>query len=157
MTTCDNRFVGWRKAGVWDRFLAAVSAAFQGKIVMIDFTCSAFTSSVLRGKWGGENAARDVAGVTSRANPLADADGRPIALRLTGYQVHDSQEAQSMLEAVPEGATQRTRQQHHPRNCRRKERVGQHPIPPTAGNGSPSRIGFIGRATWSNASDKSRS
>ena len=35
-TTCYNRFVRWRKAGVWDRLLASVSAAFNGKLVMID-------------------------------------------------------------------------------------------------------------------------
>ena len=38
-TTCYNRFVRWRKAGVWDRLLAAVSAVFEGEIVMIDSTC----------------------------------------------------------------------------------------------------------------------
>ena len=38
-TTCYNRSVRWRKAGVWDRLLAAVSAAFKGEIVMIDSTC----------------------------------------------------------------------------------------------------------------------
>jgi transposase len=38
-TTCYNRFVRWRKAGVWDRLLSAVSAAFEGEIVMIDSTC----------------------------------------------------------------------------------------------------------------------
>lgn len=38
-TTCYNRFVRWRKAGVWDRLLAAVSAAYDGDIVMIDSTC----------------------------------------------------------------------------------------------------------------------
>lgn len=38
-TTCYNRLVRWRKAGVWDRLLAAVSAAFEGEIVMIDSTC----------------------------------------------------------------------------------------------------------------------
>lgn len=38
-TTCYNRFVRWRKAGVWDQLLSAVSAAFEGEIVMIDSTC----------------------------------------------------------------------------------------------------------------------
>lgn len=38
-TTCYNRFVRGRKAGVWDRLLAAVSTAFEGEIVMIDSTC----------------------------------------------------------------------------------------------------------------------
>ena len=35
-TTCDNRFVRWRKAGLWDRLLEAVSKAYDGDIVMID-------------------------------------------------------------------------------------------------------------------------
>jgi transposase len=38
-TTCYNRFVRWRKAGVRDRLLSAVSAAFEGEIMMIASTC----------------------------------------------------------------------------------------------------------------------
>ncbi|AIJ99394.1 hypothetical protein DO76_1051 [Brucella suis] len=38
-TACYNRFVRWRKAGVWDRLLEAVSKAYDGDIVMIDSTC----------------------------------------------------------------------------------------------------------------------
>ncbi len=34
-TTCVNRFNRWRKAGVWDRLLAAVSKAYDGDIQMI--------------------------------------------------------------------------------------------------------------------------
>jgi transposase len=35
-TTCGNRFRRWRKAGVWDRLLEAVSQAYEGDIQMID-------------------------------------------------------------------------------------------------------------------------
>ena len=35
-TTCVNRFNRWRKAGVWDRLLQAVSKAYDGEIQMID-------------------------------------------------------------------------------------------------------------------------
>jgi transposase len=35
-TTCYNRFVRWRKAGIWDRLLEAVSEAYNGRIQMID-------------------------------------------------------------------------------------------------------------------------
>jgi putative transposase len=35
-TTCVNRFNRWRKAGVWDRILTAVSKAYDGDIQMID-------------------------------------------------------------------------------------------------------------------------
>ena len=37
-TTCYNRFVRWRKAGVWDRIMAAVSQAYDGEMQMIDST-----------------------------------------------------------------------------------------------------------------------
>ena len=37
-TTCYNRFVGWRKAGVWDRMMDAITAAHDGDIQMIDST-----------------------------------------------------------------------------------------------------------------------
>jgi len=30
-TTCYNRFVRWRKAGVWDRMMDAIAAAHDGK------------------------------------------------------------------------------------------------------------------------------
>jgi transposase len=38
-TTLYNRFVRWRVAGVWDKLLEAVSAAYDGDIVMIDSSC----------------------------------------------------------------------------------------------------------------------
>jgi len=37
-TTCDNRFVRWRKAGVWDRLMDAITAVHDGEIQMIDST-----------------------------------------------------------------------------------------------------------------------
>ena len=37
-TTCYNRFSRWRKAGVWDRLMDAISAAHDGQIQMIDST-----------------------------------------------------------------------------------------------------------------------
>jgi len=35
-TTCVNRFNRWRKAGVRDRLLQAVSEAYDGDVQMID-------------------------------------------------------------------------------------------------------------------------
>ena len=37
-TTCYNRFVRWRKAGVWERLMDAISDAHEGDIQMIDST-----------------------------------------------------------------------------------------------------------------------
>ena len=70
-TTCYNRFVRWRKAGVWDRLLAAVSAAFAGEIVMIDSTCVRVHQHGATGKKGGaEIAAWDVPEAASRARSM---------------------------------------------------------------------------------------
>ena len=35
-TTCYNRFVRWRKLGVWDRIFDAVSATYDGDLQMVD-------------------------------------------------------------------------------------------------------------------------
>lgn len=35
-TTCYNRFVRWRKQGVWDRVFAAITAAYDGDLQSID-------------------------------------------------------------------------------------------------------------------------
>jgi transposase len=79
-TTCYNRFVRWRKAGIWDRLLEAVSEAYNGKIQMID-------SSVVRvhqhaangGKKGGSAVAWDVpaAGLRPRSTRSSTATGSP--------------------------------------------------------------------------------
>ncbi|TGV44311.1 IS5 family transposase, partial [Mesorhizobium sp. M2D.F.Ca.ET.160.01.1.1] len=34
-TTCYNRFVRWRKAGVWDRLMDAIAKAHDGTVQMI--------------------------------------------------------------------------------------------------------------------------
>ena len=35
-TTCYNRFVGWRRAGVWGRIIDALAAAHDAAVPMID-------------------------------------------------------------------------------------------------------------------------
>lgn len=56
-TTCYNRFVRWRKAGVWDRLLDAVSEAYDGDIVMIDSSCVRVHQHAATGKKGKETMA----------------------------------------------------------------------------------------------------
>lgn len=46
---------------------------------------------------------RSRGGLTSKIHALVDADGRPVAP--DGGQVHDSQEAEALLDVMPEGAT----------------------------------------------------
>ena len=49
---------------------------------------------------------RSRGGLTSKIHALVDAEGRPVVLRLTAGQVHDSLEAEALLEGVMnEGST----------------------------------------------------
>jgi transposase len=63
-TTCYNRFVRWRAAGVWDLILKAVSQAYNGKIQMID-------SSVVRVHQHAANGEKKVAEAVAWAVPAA--------------------------------------------------------------------------------------
>jgi transposase len=63
-TTCYNRFVRWRKAGIWDKLLAAVSQAYNGKVQMID-------SSAVRVHQHAANGEKKVAEVVAWAVPAA--------------------------------------------------------------------------------------
>lgn len=63
-TTCYNRFVRWRAAGVWDKILDAVSQAYNGKIQMID-------SSIVRVHQHAANGEKKVAAVVAWDAPAA--------------------------------------------------------------------------------------
>src|SRR5262245_46137198 len=63
-TTCYNRFVRWRKAGIWDKLLAAVSEAYNGQLQMID-------SSVVRVHQHAANGEKKAAEVVAWAVPAA--------------------------------------------------------------------------------------
>jgi len=52
--TCYNRFVRWRKAGVWDRILHAVSEAYDGDVQMIDSSSICVHQHGANGKKGGD-------------------------------------------------------------------------------------------------------
>ncbi len=71
-TTCYNRFVRWRKAGVWDRILADISKTFDGDIMMIDSSCVRVHQHGATAKRGGLTMAAwdvPVAGLRPRSMP----------------------------------------------------------------------------------------
>lgn len=107
-TTCYNRFVRWRKAGVWDRLLEAVSEAYDGDIVVIDSTCVRVHQHTATGKKGDLNdggMGRSRSGLTSEIHALVDVDGRPVTLRPTGGQVAGRTEAEALIDDLGEGDT----------------------------------------------------
>ena len=103
-TTCVNRFNRWRRAGVWDRLLDAVSKAYDGDIQMID-SSSIPSAWRKRPKKDGRSRCmgRSRGGLTTKIHALVDAEGLPIALKLSEGQAHDGRSAREMLDKLGEG------------------------------------------------------
>ncbi len=98
-TTCYNRFVRWRKAGVWDRLMDAISAAHDGDIQMIDSTSVRAHQQLRRQKGGADHClGRSRGGLTTKIHVVVDAQGLPIRLGLTAGHTHDGQIADTLLD-----------------------------------------------------------
>src|SRR5215208_3029350 len=83
-TTCYNRFVRWRRAGVWSRIINALAGAHDAAIQMID-------TSVVRVHQHGacitrnqrQSMGRSRGGLTSKIHAVVDSNGLPVRLALT--------------------------------------------------------------------------
>jgi len=80
-TTCYNRFVRWRKAGVWDRMMDAITAAHHGDIQMIDSTSVRAHQQAATAKKGGADAdhclGRSRGGHTTKIHAVVDCARAP--------------------------------------------------------------------------------
>ena len=90
-TTCYNRFVRWRRAGVWDRIMEALAAAHDTAVQMID-------TSIVRVHQHGaciagnreQQMGRSRGGLTSKLHAVVDANGLPVRLGLSPGEAHDN-------------------------------------------------------------------
>ena len=98
-TTCYNRFARWRKAGVWDRLMDAITAAHDGDIQMIDSTSVRAHQQSATAKRGSADhcLGRSRGGLTTNIHVVVDARGLPIRLGLTAGQTHHGQIADTLL------------------------------------------------------------
>jgi len=83
-TTCYNRFVRWRRAGVWSRIMDALAAPHDAAVQMIDTSivrvhqhaaCIACNKRQSMGRSRG--------GLTSKIHAVVDRSGLPVRLALT--------------------------------------------------------------------------
>jgi transposase len=90
-TTCYNRFVRWRRAGVWDRIMEALAASHDAAVQMID-------TSIVRVHQHGaciagnreQHMGRSRGGLTSKVHAVVDANGLPVRLDLSPGEAHDN-------------------------------------------------------------------
>ena len=97
-TTIYNRFNRWRKAGVWDHLMDAITRAHEGNVQMID-THRPCSSTRCDSKKGGRDRClgRSRGGLTTKIHALVDRQGRPIRLKLTAGETSDIAMAPMML------------------------------------------------------------
>ncbi len=100
-TTCYNRFVRWRRAGVWDRIMDALAAGHDAAVQMID-------TSVVRVHQHGacvadnnhQDMGRSRGGLTSKIHAVVDTRGLPVHLALTPGEAHDNRLCSVLLSAL---------------------------------------------------------
>ena len=104
-TTCYNRFVRWRRAGVWGEIMNALAVAHDAAVQMID-------TSIVRVHQHGacitrnrrQSMGRSRGGLTSKIHAVVDTNGLPVRLALTAGEAHDNRLAGSLLSRLKSGS-----------------------------------------------------
>jgi transposase len=104
-TTCYNRFVRWRLAGVWRGIMNALAGAHDSAVQMID-------TSIVRVHQHGaciarnrrQSMGRSRGGLTSKIHAVVDSNGLPVRLALTTGEAHDNRLARSLLSRLKAGS-----------------------------------------------------
>jgi transposase len=103
-TTCYNRFNRWRKAGIWDTILDAISHVREAAVQMLATTIVRVHQHAACIKPDERNCTgRSRGGLTTKIHAVVDARGLPIHLGLSAGQDHDSRLALELLAELAQG------------------------------------------------------
>jgi len=130
-TTCYNRFVRWRRAGVWATLMSALAGAHDAAVQMID-------TSIVRVHQHGacitrnrrQSMGRSRGGLTSKIHAVVDSNGLPVRLALSPGEAHDVRLAGKLLSRLKSGSMLLADLGYDAdwmRACHEERRVGQHP------------------------------
>jgi transposase len=104
-TTCYNRFVRWRRAGVWSRIIHALAATNDAAVQMIDTSIvrvHQHAACITRNQR--QSMGRSRGGLTSKIHALVDSNGLPVRLALTPGEAHDNRLAGKLLSRLKPGS-----------------------------------------------------
>jgi transposase len=104
-TTCYNRFVRWRRAGVWGKIMNALAGAHDAAVQMIDTSIvrvHQHGACITRNKR--QSMGRSRGGLTSKIHAVVDSNGLPVRLGLTAGEAHDNRLAGKLLSRLKSGA-----------------------------------------------------
>ena len=104
-TTCYNRFVRWRQAGVWHRIMNTLARAHDSAVQMIDTSIvrvHQHGACIARNK--GQSMGRSRGALTTKIHALVDTSGLPVRLALTAGEAHDNRLADRLLSRLKFGS-----------------------------------------------------
>jgi len=105
-TTCYNRFVRWRRAGVWSRIMEALAAAHDAAVQMIDTSIvrvHQHAACIARNRK--QSMGRSRGGLTNKIHAVVDRSGLPVRLALTRGEAHDNRLAAKLLSRLKSGSS----------------------------------------------------
>lgn len=101
--TCWNYLHAWQQAGVWQRLHEVLLAELQ-EADRIDWSRAAVDSTHARALGGGEKTGKnptDRRKLGTKHHIVTDAQGIPLAVTITGSNVHDVKELKHVVDAIP--------------------------------------------------------
>jgi transposase len=115
--TCWKKLHEWHAAGVWDRLLEVLLARLQ-HAHKIDWSRALLDSASVRAVHGGGDTGLspvDRAKPGSKHHVLTDANGLPLAAKVTAANRNDVTQLKTLVEAIPPVRGQRGRPRRRPR------------------------------------------
>ena len=103
-TTCYNRFVRWRRAGIWGGIMNALAATHDAAVQMIDTSIvrvHQHAACIARNKR--QSMGRSRGGLTSKIHAVVDTHGLPVRLALASGEGHDNRLAGRLLSRLKPG------------------------------------------------------
>jgi len=104
-TTCYNRFVRWRRAGVWTRIITALATTHDASVQMIDTSIvrvHQHGACIIRNRK--QSIYRSRGGLTSKIHAVVDSKGLPVRLAITAGEAHDNRLAAKLLSCLKSGS-----------------------------------------------------
>ena len=97
-TTCYNRFVRWRRDGIWEGIIQAMTAARDAAVQMIDTSMvRVHQHAACIADSGNQAVGRSRGGLTSKLHVVVDGKGLPLRLGITAGQAHDNRLCSTLL------------------------------------------------------------
>src|SRR6516162_5122595 len=104
-TTCYNRFVRWRRAGVWGRIMDALATAHDASVQMIDTSIVVHQHGACIIRNRNQSMGRSRGGLTSKIHAVVGTNGLPVRLALTAGEAHDNRLADKLHARLKFGST----------------------------------------------------